>query len=1606
MSDSALDALLADVRSRSLDESGKGRFFEHLVQRFLRLDPMYSALYESVWLWEEWPQSWGVDCGIDLVARIRDSGEYCAIQCKFYDPATPLHKADIDSFLSESGKSFDTPDGRTGFSSRLIVSTTEKWNRQAERAIESQTVPVSRLGLQDLRDSPLEWSSLALLDSSSGHLRQKKVPRPHQNAAIADVLKHFQDHDRGKLIMACGTGKTFTSLRLTEWHLKDRATEGHGGRILFLAPSISLIAQSLREWTAEAAEPLKALVVCSDSKVGRDSEDMRLHDLAYPATTDADKISQAASQVHPADRLVVFATYQSIEVVADAQKRGLGDFDLVICDEAHRTTGVTLAGESTAHFSKVHDNGFIAAKKRLYMTATPRMYGETSKNKAREKDAVLYSMDDAALYGSECHRLGFGQAVRKNLLCDYKVVIVAVAENRMGALVNRYNQAWRLDEKKAIDIDFATKVIGSWKGLSKQSLVQIDDDGGEEAALPEDTRPMRRAVAFSRSIAASKQMTETFAGLASLYQELDPDAAAHTCTLQHVDGTMNALQRAGKLDWLKGGDDQEGSHHCRVLSNARCLSEGIDVPTLDGVVFFDTRDSMVDIIQSVGRVMRKAPGKQYGYIVLPVCIPAHEISNYDQYIQSDKRFSSIWKIIKALRAHDESLVSETEFRKKIQVITDTSGGEGKEKSEAGDPQGVLDFPFLPVDKISEAVYAAIPTKLGDQDYWSTWAKEAAQIAERMMIRTHDILSNPEPRAEFDRFLAEIRNSLNPAVTEAEVVEMLVQHSITKPIFAALFQDYDFVSKNPVSHSMQRMMDALNAYSLDSEIQAAKFYDDITERVMLATDDKARQELIRNLYDTFFNTAFPRMAERLGIVYTPVCIVDFILHSVQHALLKHFETDINDHTVHILDPFTGTGTFIVRLLQSGLIRPDVLKKKYEWQIHANEIVLLAYYIAAINIESTYHAVSHRYEPFGHMVLTDSFQMHEEYDWADTRETAFLYANNSRIAFQKEMPIRVVLGNPPYSAGQNSANDDNQNLKYPVLDQSISDSYAKHSTATNKNSLYDSYIRAFRLASNRIEDRGIVAFVTNGAFIDGNAADGLRKSLIEEFSYLYIFNLRGNQRTSGEESRREGGKIFGSGSRTTIAISILVKDPKHQGDGILYYHDIGDYLNQQEKFSIIENFADIAHVPWQQITPNPEGDWINQRDPVFDSFLPLGDKKTQSEQTIFSIYCRGVETARDSWVYNFSSSEVEKNIRSMTEMFNKEVNRYQKAFPAPASSNPTPESFVDKDTQKIKWSSSLYPRVRTGKTTDFDSRRIVTCIYRPYCKQALYFDPVMNHRPYLMPKLFPTPHHDNIIISVTGIGANKPFSVLAMQNLADLEAISKGQCFPLYYYEKVSDTAQGNLLESHGDAHGYIRHDAITDWSLSHFRQHYHDNSIEKLDIFHYVYGLLHSDEYRQRFAPNLKKMLPRLPLVENFSAFRDAGRQLMTIHVDYEQAEPYAGITEEAKLIMEDDDYRVAKMRFGKSGGATDRSVIIYNKHLSLSGIPLEAYQYQVNGKSALEWLMERYEDKTDKDSGIRNDPNEYSENPRYIVDLIKRITTISLKTVELVRSLPKLNIPE
>ncbi|MFM7681913.1 MAG: DEAD/DEAH box helicase family protein, partial [Bacteroidota bacterium] len=934
----------------------------------------------------------------------------------------------------------------------------------AEQVWSKQEIQKIKIYSEIRNDAGVNWEKLYNNIYGKDALLPKKDPRPHQTEALTNTNIHFQSNDRGKLIMACGTGKTFTALRIAENETNKKGT------VLFLVPSIALLGQTLREWKSDTETHIHAICICSDPEISKrigkneDTETDRLDELAYPASTDVEQVLEQFNRIKARTQegmTVVFSTYQSIDVISKSQKKlmenGFPEFDLIICDEAHRTTGVTLAGRDESAFTKVHNNDFIKSKKRLYMTATPRLYSDDSKSKAAQYDAVLCSMDDESLYGQEVYRIGFGEAVEKDLLTDYKVLILTMSDSDIPPSI----QSMISNSENEINMDDAAKLIGCINALSKEVL-------GDEGLLTEsDPGPMKRAVAFCQNIKTSKKIGELFNTVSSTYIESLPDDKRGnmvSLACKHIDGTMSAPDKDNLLGWLK---KEKKEKECSILTNVRVLSEGVDVPSLDAVLFLSSRNSQVDVVQSVGRVMRKSPGKKYGYIIIPVVVPSNVEA--DKALDDNERFKVVWTVLNALRAHDDrfnATVNKIDLNKK-KPGTIIIGGSGIKFGPDGKPYNAKekdsDYDHigtqmrLHFDELQSVVFARMVEKVGERRYWEQWAKDVAIIAEKQIdIIKRLIKDGGKYQNTFEQFIIGLRKNINPSISEVEAIDLLSQHIITKPVFDALFEGYSFVKNNPISQSMQTMLDILEEQAIEKETkELEKFYESVKMRASGIDNAEGKQKIIIELYDKFFKTAFPKMVEKLGIVYTPVECVDFILYSVNDVLKKEFGKGLTDENIHLLDPFTGTGTFITRLIQSGLIDLKDLERKYKHEIHANEIVLLAYYIATINIENAYHDATPEedgigtatYTQFDGIVLTDTFQLGES-EAGEKLFSEMFPQNSDRVEKQRNAPLRVIFGNPPYSVGQKDFHDNAQNQSYPKLDSRIEETYAAGTKAMKR------------------------------------------------------------------------------------------------------------------------------------------------------------------------------------------------------------------------------------------------------------------------------------------------------------------------------------------------------------------------------------------------------------------------------------------------------------------------------------------------------------------------------------------------------------------------------
>lgn len=1581
----ALDKLPSgDLKERSVA-------FEKMVKFYLENDSVQRREFMHVYLWREWVQRNNLsgvaarDTGVDLVAMRGDDEKdgVVAIQAKLYKEDGHISKKDMSNFVSKAGeRQFTEMMFATTSNVELNEVVNEIYSKQTKRAL-----IVCR---RDLDDTDVDWGVFLGLWGGRGFVKEKRKLKEHQRKAVKQVSQSLSLAKRGKMIMACGTGKTFTSLRIAEKMV------GKNGSVLFLVPSLSLLSQTLHEWSRYSDRHLNMSAVCSDAKAGREDEDTLVHELAFRASTKPEALGKSFAaqrcviknnkgEIKKNPLNVVFATYNSLNVVSKAQHRGLiPNFDLTICDEAHRTSGYQKYSQKDdllkgSFYYDIHDDDYLKSHMRLYMTATPKIYYRDSDESLENKSPEMYSMDDEKIFGKTLFSLSFGQAVKKDLLSDYKVLILTVNKDAIQS-------GWEagLNEKELVstlDTQDRAKLIGCWNGLSKKCVTSDSD--------LIDKTPMKRVVAFANTIASSESMVEEFSNVIDVYTRILDDSPGDRllkCELKHIDGKMGAAIRSNKLSWLNNDTDFSNEEPCcKILSNVRCLSEGVDVPALDGVIFLHPRKSQIDVVQSVGRVMRKAESKDIGYVILPVVIPFSE--KPEEYLENNPSdFKVIWQVLKALRSHDEDLdtkinaldVEKSELKKKVSIFT---VGEPKGKSDGVDVKSVIkeQMPLFS-EKLKDAIVATIVRKCGRKQYWDGWAGSVASIAKTSMDRIYHMLDsgNMDINGKFIKFLDGLRKNLNPSIDKDDAVKMLAQHLITKPVFDALFTGDVFVNNNPVSRSMESMLNVLNKRGFQSETKDLEpFYEDVKSRISEIKSSSERQSVMSELYKKFFYTSFKEDTEKFGIVYTPVEIVDFILKSADLALENEFGRNLTDENVHIIDPFTGTGTFITRLIRSdnALIDTPDLTRKYMSELHANEITLLAYYIASVNIESIYHdrLETDQYHPFNGIVLTDTYQQKDSF--SNGVFDGFFDENSDRVKKQLQKPIQVIVGNPPYSAGQKDGNDNNQNQRYPKLEKDIRETYG------NKGSSFDYFVLALRWASNRIKEDGIVAFVINGSFIDGKSSVGLRKCLLDDFSSVYCFDLRGN---ISKHDPKEGENVFGQACGRHIAIIVLIKNKRAKHKGRLFYYDIGDSLKEKEKLSIIEEFKHYQSIPWVNVVPNNYGDWINQREDMnkYDSFLQIGGAK--SGNSIFIDRSLGVNTARDAWVYGFSKKSVENQMRETIDFYNSQVGIRQVDF-----NNP----------KKIKWSNVLLTNQQKGLKHEFCADAVRVAMFRPFCKQYLYLDRFFVHSVGGL-RFFSNPQDENLAIFLQGNSSHDDFSAIMVNMIPDLSLIDKGKCYPLYAYSRSGN----NSLLSNGDDRDFN----ISDEMLKQFQCKYKGAIISKEDIFFYVYGVLHSLDFKTKYAIHLNKDEARIPFAKSsadFTHFVDSGRKLANLHLNYEYVEEYP-VKVDVKSETTDCPYCVEKQRmsFGKHQGLVDKTVIRFNKYITISNIPLEAYEYRVKGKSAIESFRDAYCVKTDSKTGIKKDPNEWSDDPKYILSLLKRVITVSVESMKIVRALPNLDI--
>lgn len=1962
----ALAKLFASMRAQAANTRAQGTSFERLMLQALQLDPVYAQEFSLVQLYPDWAKAHPElntatnDCGIDLVAALRvpvlATQPFVAIQCKFYQEGVTITKHDVDSFLANSSRSC--------FAYRILIATSNEWSVNLRHELQEQEKPVHIITTADLVRFAVDWSHF--LDTGQLSRAPKNKLRPYQEAAMEAVLNGLAQHDRGKLIMACGSGKTFTALKIAE----NFTT--HCGLILFVVPSLALLNQIMQVWLKQSELPLIAIPVCSDRTVGHDSsatvlspkaskmasvqataaadavdasaavgegeefseDDLLFNatDLPFAATTDAQalasQVQRAQDYIHRHDdggNIAVFSTYHSLKVISRAQhEHAMASFDLIISDEAHRTVGgyynADIVGkEQESFFTRIHDADFIRGRKRLYMTATPKVYGVLAKEQELNHLVTLYSMDDESIFGPLFYSLSFTQAVQLGILVDFKLLVPVIDARAITGLSPRdqqdaiskvvaatchslqepatavsapqqpeqeqmqteeqkqsaaqTEQQQQAQQPKPVEVqaeaainaarparclqlrltargvqtangkivssvaapelyslesrkdkltlhsdrdlpmlsllegfhessDSRARVAGvasrvsalrsagavshgagaasttsawtsesAWSGKSawtgetsctSESTWMGDNSGADESAntmaYPDDEtallspevisdlsqnnlarlicvwkalnkyglglreQPMQRVLLYAAMIdserTSKRRNTKGHLGsvqIAKFWSEgvaryshyinahcvqwqksqhlpaaaqagvapasvLAPKAqslpgqhvfwqneqrylAEHPLTIdcQHIDGHMDALTKTQKLEWLQA---EVPAGVCKVLTNVRCLQEGVDVPALDAVVFNSPRRSQIEVAQIIGRVMRPAPNKKLGYVIVPV-VTANGDAPQEVLAQSDE-FQVVWQVIAALKSlNPQRVLVDGKFHKldaaHIEIISCQQDLISRRRHSASRlPRSVralaqasrinssqgeyVNWEELEVTAEEIAAYEeyifnfvsniklTLVQKFGSAHEWTDWAQDVGRLCARQVGSVKELFVAAARDPLHQHFIASFKHELEVATnvqnfSDADIEDLVAQYLVIRPVLEALFQDYPFMSHNAISQALSMLLSNLDQHDslrFNADLQA--FYEGINLRLSSLTTFAERQSVIIELFAQFFKVAFPKLQDKYGIVYTPVPVVDFMLHSVEAVLQRYFATSFTSPEVHVLDPFAGTGTFLTRLMQSGLISKERLEDKYLHELHGFEILPLAYFISALNIEAVFlecyqkihgHPLPvHNYRPNKVMSLTDTFRQGEVSELLNS--SSALFVNQLRRQQVEQQPLRVIMGNPPYSVGQDSHSDDNQNDKYPEVDARIAATFgAQAGNVANKNSLYDSYIRAIRWAADRLHDNGVLCFVMNAGWLNNTVGAGIRRSLQQEFAAIYIFHLKGNGHVLGADIKKEGGKIFGSGSRAPVAITLLVKNSRAKEQGQIFYSEVPDGLNLKDKLDYLQKLGSMFPQGddslFRIIIPDEFGDWFNQRRTDFADFISVDGKNLTGEKGLFASFSRGTVTSRDAW--SFSTSRP-----ALAAQMSRCITFYNQQLDCAEQSKAQGHSFKHAtDDSSIKWERELEKNfVRGRRSEPFDPHKAVESLYRPFVKKFLYNDRLWLSNSYQMPFIYPEEGMPNLTITVMGTGVDQhvKFSCLMTDTISCLGVIDNNQCLPRYLYYPV-DSKKGKAALQVGGVlqNGYVRMDALSLEGLQHFKEAYpeHEAQIDADTVFYYIYGLLHSPEYRENYDANLHRELARIPRVatwEEFMSFVQAGRTLAHLHVDYEQVAPYSGCI--IKQRKEHPSYYVQQLQYGKIKGVRgnagrDKTVIRYNEDITISAIPQQAQDYVVNKKSALDWIVERCGVSQDKVSKLVQDYNDMATekgDERYILNLILRLVTVSLESVQVIKSLPALHL--
>ncbi|MDR2457132.1 MAG: DEAD/DEAH box helicase family protein [Clostridiales Family XIII bacterium] len=1645
-------------RVEGLEPQKQSQLFNNLIINFLNTYQVYDGKFKNLWQWFQFPYKQSFSHMRNVISIIAETfdGEFWAISNVIRHEHFFFDTKHLKPFLQCSGIPFEGPGGKnTRFKVRLIIDTSNQWSKEAEIMIQDLDPPCVRLTATTLEKAQVNWEKLELgIIGEKARLAPKSL-RKYQTEAVDAFHKYFSKNSpklptsiRGKLILPSGTGKTLTALKIVE-----KETLGEG-LVLYVTPSISSMGHALREWSENSKYPLFPICVYSPQEVAStfvNSDRLFENDVANLSLPSYIYKKQIVDQIQKANSLpenrirVIFSTYYALRMVSTALRQKFLHFSIIICDEAHLTTGSIYLNKNEKDFDKIHDNEFLPADKRVYMTATPRIFRSHFLRDENRPAPFITSLNNPKIYGKEVYRMSFKEAVEQKYVSNYKILLLALDKKSKVAneIFNElppetYNTKSKKDVLTARDVN---KFIGCTFALSKS----VDLGNGILSDI--DPGVMRKTVAFCDTTLKSKKLIDILDKYKSSYYkhfQKQDHLKLPEIKCNYITGSMGSIMRDYKIELLK--KESPVPNICQILANYACITTGEECPSLDAIMLLSRRCSRLKLYDFVKPIFKTAPGKKLGYIILPILLsdkPQKKIK-----INDTPPFLLFWEVLNAMRAHDERIDSFLEEFKTTRNFLRTGSpillGRPiipKIKDEEKELENILpeksdeqkhDISSSP--KHLKPARSKHPQKVSIKDEkiiirknMLLWAKDMSKIAQNIITQTNKLISEPGALSEtFSALLKNFQRDINPSISKSKVIQMIAQHMVISPAIQELFKNSPFIQNNPVSVALEEMATLLEGQAQRTDTGTLKeFYDETSNRTISLNNStiksltskidsaSTRQIIIRDLYEKFLSLTFPDEVEELGIAHTPIEIVDFIINSVAEVLLNEFDRDIADEDIHFLDPFTRTGTFITRLIQSGYLGSK-LTSKYNIALHANEMFLLPYYFASINIENAYYEIlgsDTKSLPFKGICLADSFQI-DENDEIEINYDNIQTFNSKRIQSQKNQKISVIFGKQPYSREHNLRVHNLPETKYPKLDDRLTKTYTEKSEKIPNKISYKNHIKALRWATDRLdkETGGIVAFFMRSGFVEKLKMDGVRKSLQDEFSSVYVLNFQGTLKDPTILNRKKSNDLSNFRNRDSSCILILVKKPNFQGNGKIYYHEIGHFVSSEMRLSSIADYHNIYNpkLKWEKIVPNQTGNWGTQRNDSFKNFIIVGEKIKENQNTFFEPYfTAGIVPRKDVLSHNFSKTILKDSIKNSVQSYNNIVDQYHK-------------NISSENSLKIKHFAELYPQItfydreqmvdlKNGKKYTFNQNFLTTSLYRPFQKQYCYFHDDLNKFIYQLPILFPSASTKNTVICISGLSSPNQFSTLITNLLPSYDLIGSTVCLPRYYYSVSEDKnkeiimASGSFFVRKTGALNYLRHDAITNNILTMFTNKY-GHYVTKHDIFYYIYGILHSQDYREAFALNLTNSLPRIPLLDNpneFFAFSAAGLYLAELHLHYEDVDLYKNVkvTGLNHNNFEIDD----PIQFVPN---SDRTAIKFNRYITISDIPIEAYQYTLKDRSIIEWLFDAYQFSYHKASRVKNNPNDWTQDhnyPRYIFDLLLRLINVSLRTQRVIKNLPRLN---